>query len=202
MRLLFPTTVPSLALPAVWRRIAVMLVLAGLATAGHGAPPSGVLPPEASAGALARLPARGLAAAIAESGRIEVPSVDPSERITLEATQAARWTEGVYDVWHLTGGVRIVQGQTEAKAHEAVVWIEQAAFDESAAEPRVRSMVVRMAGSVQVRSRGSDEEETAARVRGEQWAGRFWYLRDHILDFTSVVPEAGTPPRYETEKAG
>jgi secreted PhoX family phosphatase len=66
--------------------------------------------PEASAGALAALPARGLAAAIAEAGRIEVPSMNPAEPLAIKATQAARWSEGVYDVWHLTGGVRIAQG--------------------------------------------------------------------------------------------
>ena len=144
------------------RSVVVSLLAAAWAVAAVSAPPDGVLPPEASAGALAALPARGLAAAIAEAGRVEVPSVDPAERVTLEATQAARWTEGVYDVWHLTGGVRIVQGTTEAAAHEAVIWIEQAAFDESVAEPRVRSMVVRMAGDVRVKSRNADA--AAARV--------------------------------------
>jgi hypothetical protein len=84
-----------------------------------------VAAPESAAGALAALPARGLAAAIAEAGSIEVPSVDPSESILLRAAQAARWTEGSYDVWHLTGGVRIEQGPTVAESHEAVVWIEQ-----------------------------------------------------------------------------
>jgi hypothetical protein len=105
------------------------LLAAAWAVAAAAAPPGDVMPPEASAGALAALPARGLAAAIAEAGRVEVPSVDPAERVTIEATQAARWTEGVYDVWHLTGGVRIVQGATEAAAHEAVIWIEQDAAD-------------------------------------------------------------------------
>ena len=88
-------------------------------------PASGTLAPESSAGTLATLPARGLAAAISEAGRIEVPAVDPGEPLVVRATQAARWTEGSYDVWHLTGGVRITQGSTEAAAHEAVVWIEQ-----------------------------------------------------------------------------
>ena len=50
-----------------------------------------------STGALAELPARGLAAAIAEAGHIEVPAVDPAERIEITATQAARWTEGEYE---------------------------------------------------------------------------------------------------------
>ena len=138
-----------------------------------------VLPGEtATAGALASLPARGLAAAIAEAGRIEVPSVDPRETVSIRAAQASRWTEGSYDVWHLTGGVRIEQGSTEATAHEAVIWIEQessigraAATAEGAAGPGdvaaagggsdgiaggphspVRGMLVRMAGNVTVQS--------------------------------------------------
>ena len=153
------------------------------------APADEVITPEASAGALAALPARGLAAAIADAGRIEVPSTDPSEPLAVSATQASRWTEGGYDVWHLTGGVRITQGSTEAAAHEAVVWIEQptdeAAADGEPSEPRVRSMLVRMAGNVTVTT--SAGEDAAGTVRGPRWAGRFWTLRDPRLDFASVV---------------
>ena len=97
-------------------------LLLALATAVAAAEPP---PPTAPAGSLAELPVRGLAAAIAEAGRIEVPAANPRELLSIEATQASRWTEGSYDVWHLTGGVTIRQGQTEAEANEAVVWIEQ-----------------------------------------------------------------------------
>ncbi len=194
-------TLPARA-PSGARCAAACLLVAAGAVVAAAAPPDDVLPPEASGGALATLPARGLAAAIAEARRVEVPSVEPSERVSIEATQAARWTEGVYDVWHLTGGVRIVQGATEAAAHEAVVWIEQAAFDESAAEPRMRSMVVRMAGNVRVTNRGAAAADAAASVRGPQWTGRFWYLRDPVLDFASVVPSAGTPPLYDAPAGG
>jgi hypothetical protein len=45
--------------------------------------------PEAAAGALSTLPARGLAAAIAEASSIEVPAVDPSEVIAIRAAQAS-----------------------------------------------------------------------------------------------------------------
>jgi hypothetical protein len=157
----------------------------------------------ATAGALAALPARGLAAAIAEAGRIEVPSVDPSEPLTVKATQAARWTEGAYDVWHLTGGVRIVQGTTEATGHEAVVWIEQdsgAAVEDGdgGTQPRVRSVLARMAGDVRVRSvANAATDEPAASVRGPRWSGRFWTLRDPKLDFASVVTATGMPPVYQ-----
>ncbi len=168
--------------------------------------PAAAVVPESTAGVLAAVPARGLAAAIAEAGRIEVPSVDPSESVTIRATQAARWTEGSYDVWHLTGGVRIVQGSTEASGHEAVVWIEQDAGTADEAEdggdpsrPRVRTMLVRMAGDVHVRSRAADAAST---VRGPRWTGRFWTLRDPTLDFVSVVATAGTPPIYQQPADG
>jgi len=159
----------------------------------------------ATSGALAALPARGLAAAIAEAGRIEVPSVDPSEPLTVKATQAARWTEGAYDVWHLTGGVRIAQGPTEASAHEAVVWIEQdaGAVAEDDARPRVRSVLVRMAGDVRVDSvAGAAGAAPASSVRGPRWSGRFWTLRDPTLDFASVVAATGTPPVYRQPAEG
>jgi hypothetical protein len=151
----------------------------------------------ATAGALAALPARGLAAALAEAGRIEVPSADPSESLSIRATQASRWTEGAYDVWHLTGGVRIVQGTTDVAAHEAVVWIEQGQAPEtataSAAVPLIRTLVVRMAGDVHLQSGG----DTTSQLRGPRWAGRFWVVRDPVLDFTSVVPATGMPPVYD-----
>ena len=124
-----------------------------------------------------------LAAAIAEAGRIEVPSVDPREPIAVRAAQASRWTEGSYDVWHLTGGVRITQGSTEASAHEAVVWIEQdpgtapepdTSDEAGEKQPSPRGMLVRMAGGVQVRATGAAGESAApAVVRGERWTGRF-----------------------------
>ena len=140
-----------------------------------------MMTPEASAGALASLPAKGLAAAIAEAGRIEVPSADPSEPLAVKATQAAKWTEGAYDVWHLTGGVQITQGATEAAAHEAVIWIERDAGDAvddegQAAKPRMRSVLVRMAGDSKVTSMAGGDAGPAT-VRGPRWTGRFCTLR-------------------------
>ncbi|RLS60982.1 MAG: hypothetical protein DWH94_01625 [Planctomycetota bacterium] len=178
-------------------------------------PTSVPVQPSASAGALAALPARGLAAVLQEAGRIEVPSADPTQTISIRAGQASRWTEGSYDVWHLTGGVRIAQGHTEATAHEAVLWIEQTqdaeslSFSgESAADSQVpmRSILVRMAGEVTVRSSAalSHKEQsqppgpkTSAIVRGDRWTGRFWTVREPKLDFASVVASSGKPAIYE-----
>ena len=160
-------------------------------------------PPSSPAGVLASLPTQGLAAAIAEAGQIEVPTVNPAERLTIRGGQASRWTEGSYDVWHLTGGATIQQGSTTATAHEAVVWIEQQPLTAepdatSAATPPVRSVLVRMAGNVEVKA----GDASAAAIRGPSWAGRFWTYRDPSLDFTSVVPPPGTPVQYDGAMTG
>ncbi len=128
--------------------------------------------------------------------------MDPGETLSIRATQAARWTEGAYDVWHLTGGVRIVQGGVEATAHEAVAWIEQDAGTAAEAadgtlQPGVRSMLVRLAGEVTVKAAAPAGEAAATSVRGQRWTGRFWHRRDPELDFASVVPAAGIPAIYE-----
>lgn len=158
---------------------------------------------QATAGGLASLPIRGLAATIAEAGQIEVPAANPREVLRVEATQAARWTEGAYDVWHLTGGVTISQGATIARAHEAVVWLEQssetpAVGDDSQAPP-LRSVLVRMAGNVRVESApaATAADEQRAVVRDDRWAGRFWVIRDPQLDFASVVSAGKKPAIYE-----
>jgi lipopolysaccharide export system protein LptA len=179
--------------------LAVMLMAAILPVAAAPPPTPLAVPlePGATAGQLATLPARGLAAAVAEAGRIEVPAVDPGEPLAIEATQAARWTEGAYDVWHLTGGVTITQGDTVATAHEAVVWIEQAADTTADVPPSVRGVLARMAGDVQVRS----GDAGGSTVRGPHWAGRFWIVRDPRLDFTSVAPESGGAPVYDPPAA-
>ncbi|MFM9026324.1 MAG: hypothetical protein ACKON7_13475 [Planctomycetaceae bacterium] len=170
-----------------------LLVIAWCLRAAAAAPAPDPVVPGASAGLLASLPARGLAAAIAEAGRIEVPAADPRQTLVVRATQAARWTEGSYDVWHLTGGVTIQQGATEATAHEAVVWIDQAAVGPDAAdEPVPRSMLARMAGDVKVRTR----DESQAAVRGPTWAGRVWTLDEPPRAVPRVVAGAGAPPVY------
>ncbi|MFN7811936.1 MAG: hypothetical protein ACK5SI_04660, partial [Planctomycetia bacterium] len=169
----------------------VVVVLATTAAAVRAA--------DGPAGALADLPARGIAAAIAEAGRIEVPAVEPGARLVVQATQASRWTEGAYDVWHLTGGVRIVQGSTEVSGHEAVVWIEEGSGrmpDDERSEPAPRTVLVRMAGDVRVRSGAGGPGEAV--VRGPRWAGRFWMLHDPDLKFASVVAAAGRPAIYES----
>jgi lipopolysaccharide export system protein LptA len=188
--------------------VAVCLVLLLLGVAGlqraSAAPPAAT----STGGALASLPVRGLAATIAEAGQIEVPAANPREMLRLKATQASRWTEGAYDVWHLTGGVELRQGKTTARSHEAVIWLEQSpslnADGGMPTAPPLRSVLVRMAGSVEVESASlaAGEADQQAVVRSDRWAGRFWIIRDPQLDFTSIVPTGSKPAIYEAPADG
>ena len=160
-------------------------------------------PPAATdtSGVLADLPARGLVAAIAEAGQIEVPATNPSETLGISATQASRWTEGSYDVWHLTGGVEIHQGLTTVESHEAVIWIEQQPVHEEMSEgnaiPPVRTVLVRMAGNVVVQSFSESDNAQAATIQSDRWSGRFGIIRDPKLEFKSIVPSGTKPAIYE-----
>ena len=162
-------------------------------------------PPAATdtTGVLAGLPARGLVAAIAEAGQIEVPATNPQELLSIAATQASRWTEGSYDVWHLTGGVEIYQGLTSVESREAVIWIEQQPVHEETSEgiasPPVRTVLVRMAGNVVVQASLSSESDSAqaATIHSDRWSGRFGIIRDPKLEFKSVVSPGIKPVIYE-----
>ena len=105
---------------------------------------------------LADLPARGLVAAIAEAGQIEVPATNPSETLGISATQASRWTEGLLRCLASNRWCEIHQGLTTVESHEAVIWIEQQPVHEEMSEgnasPPVRTVLVRMAGNVVVQS--------------------------------------------------
>jgi len=106
-------------------------------------------------------------------------------------------------VWHLTGGVELSQGLTAVDVHEAVIWIEQQPEGEETREgveaPTVRTVLVRMAGGVEVRRSVSSavDGEQVATIRSDRWSGRFAIIRDPKLDFKSVVASGSRPAVYE-----
>ncbi|MDO7713969.1 MAG: hypothetical protein MUP93_03755, partial [Pirellulales bacterium] len=190
---------------ASWLGSAVIVWLLVFVSTGACLSAADAQPPAATdtAGVLASLPARGLVAAIAEAGQIEVPATNPQELLRVVATQASRWTEGSYDVWHLTGGVEIYQGLTAVESREAVIWIEQQPQHEETsdgvASPPVRTVLVRMAGNVVVQTSLSSEPDSAqaATIHSDRWSGRFGIIRDPKLEFKSVVSPGIKPAIYE-----
>ncbi|WP_197528871.1 LPS-assembly protein LptD [Aeoliella mucimassa] len=50
------------------------------------------------------------------------PLGDPA--IAISANAASKWQDGAYEVWHLSGGCSLAQGDNVVTAGEAIVWID------------------------------------------------------------------------------
>lgn len=80
----------------------------------------------------------GVACITPARGEIFLPPPNVSLPITVRADQAARWQQGVYDVWHLRGRCEVAQGPTVARGSEAVLWVARPTED----EPRKPTLVI------------------------------------------------------------
>jgi len=124
-------------------------------------------------------------ARIGSSPSIELPEQAVERPVLVSARTAERWREGVYDVWHLIGGVSIRQGEVDATGSEAIVWVDQG--DPYLQQPT--KVLVYLEGAVEVRFGPDDPDArtTRNRYRSTDWFGRFQSL--HSVEM-SVVPTA------------
>jgi len=60
---------------------------------------------------------------------VELPMGDVNQKIRVTAQRGFRWTEGSYRVWWLSGACRLEQGDFQAEADEAVLWVEEPAVE-------------------------------------------------------------------------
>ncbi|TWT96789.1 LPS-assembly protein LptD [Botrimarina colliarenosi] len=64
-------------------------------------------------------------------GQVELQRPDLADPITVTASEAAKWTQGAYQMWRLKGGVSFTQGKNSWRAAEAIVWVDEpTSFDE------------------------------------------------------------------------
>lgn len=57
---------------------------------------------------------------------IEFQKPDLRAPLRVNAEAAECWRVGVYEVWHVSGNVKLSQGTTVVHAHEAALWVEKA----------------------------------------------------------------------------
>jgi hypothetical protein len=57
------------------------------------------------------------------AAEVELPMADIQSPIRITADEARRWREGAFDVWLLSGGCEIRQGEVVATSREAVLWV-------------------------------------------------------------------------------
>ena len=98
--------------------------------------------------------------------QVTFPRPDTSTSIGVSSNHVTRWKEGLYEVLHLSGDVRISQYPISASADEAIVWVETPT-ESAGVEHKI---IVYLEGNAQV-AFGTD---TTDRIVDSQWLGRFF----------------------------
>jgi lipopolysaccharide export system protein LptA len=104
---------------------------------------------------------------------VDLPVADPAQPIAIRAGGANHWKQGAYEVWVLRGAVHIVQGTTEAKSDEAVLWIDRA----EAFSGRPSKIIAYLEGHVHVvygkNAQAPPGMRQLTRLEDRTWLGRF-----------------------------
>ncbi|MDB4793847.1 organic solvent tolerance protein OstA [Pirellulaceae bacterium] len=116
--------------------------------------------------------------------------------IAVSAEDAARWRQGDYDVWHLTGQVVFNQGNTTVEADEAIIWSEPAVPEK---QIPAKLIVYAEGEKVTVSTRRNGRpHQVSGKTKDElilsQWLGRFY--SDFGVQFKIPIlgPSPAAPP--------
>lgn len=130
---------------------------------------------------------------MARAGEIELPLANEQLSVHVRADSADRWQQGAYDVWLLSGNVRIEQGDTLARSREGVLWVDRAAADSG----RPSKVIAYLENDVviDIGRPGETNPSTgraAQTVRDKTWFGRFHTVSDVQFDVPQI--RAKEPP--------
>lgn len=103
---------------------------------------------------------------------VDLPIANPQFSIRATAEQSSRWIQGGYEIWHLRGNCKIVQGSTEATSREAVLWVDRA--EPFIGEPN--KVLAYLEGAVAIRDLSNVSKADAVsgpRYYDQSWFGRF-----------------------------
>ncbi len=123
----------------------------------------------------------------AHGGDIDLPLASEQLSVQVRAQTADRWQQGGYDVWLLSGNVRIQQGDTIAQSREAVLWIDRAA----AGSEHPSKIIAYLENDVVLdygRPGGPNPStgRAAQTVRDKTWFGRFHTVSDIQFDIPHI----------------
>lgn len=123
---------------------------------------------------------------------------DEAHSIAVTAASGKTWSEGGFQVVHLTGPLQLRQGTLEANAREAVLFIDTV----RAPDVAERKVIVYLEGGVQMVLPRSDvpggsgtlPEASPQRLEDEQWLGRLFTTSDiqFAIPLEPVAAGAGT----------
>jgi hypothetical protein len=123
-------------------------------------------------------------------GEIFLPPANTATPITVRADDAARWQQGVYDVWHLRGRCEVAQGSNVARAGEAVLWVARPAENDPTRATLVIAYLEGDQGAPVVMMHGDGRTN---RQELPQWFGEFRTTAN--IDWRVPQPKTpATPP--------
>lgn len=123
--------------------------------------------------------------------QIQLPRSDSTQPIRITAETASRWTEGVYEVWVLSGNCSIEQGADMARGQSAALWIERT----QSTDQRPSKVIAYLEGDVAVNVARGD---APTRLTDRTWLGRFETAGEVAVEVPQVGgPPADVPPIYQ-----
>lgn len=123
----------------------------------------------------------------ASAVEIDLPPGNERVSIQIDAPSADRWQQGEYEVWQLSGGVRIRQGETLAQARDAVLWVDRA----PANSDRPSKVIAYLESDVALEfgRPGAANPATgraAQTIRDKSWFGRFHTVSEIRFDVPNL----------------
>ena len=129
---------------------------------------------------------------------IHLPSPPVEAPIVVQASQAARWKQGDFDVWQLTGKVRLVQSGNVWQGNDAVIWVNQPLSFEKPTQ-----LIVHMEGSgnesvrlelYDTKKPAGESQTPIARQQATHWFGKLQTMGGIDWQTPTPDPEPTTKP--------
>lgn len=130
-------------------------------------------------------------------GEVFLPRPVGDPAIAISAKVGAKWREGVYEVWHLTGGCSFAQGDNVVQAGEAIVWVESPSANRANEPSKVIIYAEPPTGHAVVLSH-RDGSGRSSRQTAPQWFGRWRTQPGVAWRVTQQQTAPPTPPAIHT----
>ncbi|QDV57140.1 LPS-assembly protein LptD [Rosistilla oblonga] len=111
--------------------------------------------------------ALSLFATVCVGVEIELPPVDPADRIMIRGDEMSRWTEGQYDVLYFKGNCQIAQNGRQATGGQMMLWVDQQGPDSEIPT----KVIAYLEDGVEVQFGFNISNQ---KLRDQNWLGRFY----------------------------
>ncbi len=125
------------------------------------------------------------------AAELDLPVGDPKSPVSIRSGSAVSFRQGGYEVFVLSGGCTIKQGEVRAQGQEAVLWVDRA----DAFSGRPSRVIAYIEGQVEVKFGDKGDPYAITPHRGNSLTDRSWLGRFHTTAGVELsVPISQTNP--------